>query len=158
MAATPDMARQVRWMMALRALIVTSLFLPTSLLFYEELMGGEPSPAFGITLRFLAAMMAVTYGLTLLYAVLVRRIRNMAAFALWQIAVDIGLETVIVYYSGVVTTPFLVLYLVSIIAASILLDRRGALGVASLAVLAYLTLLNLVYWGSCRYAPRSTRT
>lgn len=147
MASAGDLGRQIRWMMSLRVIIVTCLFLPTSVLFYQELAGPAVLPVFGIDVTLLAWIMGVTYGLTLAYVIALRFVTDARRFALLQICADIALETAIVYYSGTVTTPFLVLYLVSIIAASILLEQRESLGVAAFAVLSYLTLLNLIYWG-----------
>ena len=58
-----------------------------------------------------------------------------------QIAGDLLVETLLVYFTGGLDSPFSFLYLVSIITASMLLYRRGGLLAASGAVILYGVLL-----------------
>jgi len=64
-----------------------------------------------------------------------------------QIAGDLVVETVLVYFTGGLDSPFSFLYLVSIITASMLLYRRGGLLGASGAVILYGALGDLMYYG-----------
>ncbi len=133
--------------MALRAIIILALFLPFGIIFYQEVSGEGRGPGFGLNANLLAWVIGLTCLLTIVYGVAIRYVRNLHRFAMLQMGLDILLETGVIYYTGAVTTPFMVLYLLSIIGAAALLDRRGALTITSFAVLCYLTLLNSLYWG-----------
>jgi two-component system sensor histidine kinase PilS (NtrC family) len=63
------------------------------------------------------------------------------------VAGDLVVETVLVYFTGGLDSPFSFLYLVSIITASIFLFRRGGLLAASGSVILYGALGDLMYWG-----------
>ena len=64
-----------------------------------------------------------------------------------QIAGDLLVETLLVYFTGGLDSPFSFLYLVSIITASMLLYRRGGLLAASGAVILYGVLVDLLFYG-----------
>jgi two-component system, NtrC family, sensor histidine kinase PilS len=56
-------------------------------------------------------------------------------------------ETLLVYFTGGLDSPFSFMYLVSIITAAMLLYRRGGLMAASGAVILYGGLADLIYYG-----------
>src|SRR5213075_291559 len=64
-----------------------------------------------------------------------------------QIGGDLLVETLLVYFTGGLNSPFSFLYLVSIITASMLLYRRGGVLAASGAVMLYGALGDLMYYG-----------
>jgi two-component system sensor histidine kinase PilS (NtrC family) len=88
-----------------------------------------------------------TYALTLVYALALRFLPNRAAQAYAQLAGDLITATALVYVTGGVRTGFLVLYPLSVLSASVLVPRRGALALAGLATLLYGGLLVAVRTG-----------
>src|SRR5687767_15519860 len=63
-----------------------------------------------------------------------------------QIGGDLAVETLLVYFTGGLDSPFSFLYLVSVITASMLLYRRGGLLAASGASILYGALVDLMYY------------
>src|SRR5439155_494169 len=83
---------------------------------------------------------------TLFYIVVANFIRSRKINLAVQIAGDLIVETLLVYFTGGLDSPFSFLYLVSIITASMLLFRRGGLFTASGAVMLYGGLADLMYY------------
>jgi two-component system sensor histidine kinase PilS (NtrC family) len=94
----------------------------------SENLGG----AFG---RFVFALFAITYGASLVYAVLLPRVRDPVAFAYVQIAIDLVLTSLLVHATGGGQSPFHFLYLVDIVAVALLPGRHGALKIAAASAL-----------------------
>lgn len=95
---------------------------------------------------YLFLLVAFTYFLTLLYAVLLRWVRALRVFAYVQISVDILIITLFVYLTGGIESIFSWVYLPAIIGASIILYRRGGLYAASAASISYGGLLDLEFY------------
>jgi len=128
-----------RLLIAVRVVVVTSLLLAALIIQYTV---GEVLP---INYLYIAA--GVTYLLTLVYIALGFIVRSHAINVMVQIAGDLAVETLLVYFTGGLDSPFSFLYLVSIITASMLLYRRGGLLAASGAVILYGVLVDLLYYG-----------
>ncbi len=94
-----------------------------------------------------------TYFLTIFYSILFNSIGNLAPLTYVQILVDLGLETSIVFVTGGVDSAFSFTFFFSIIAAGIMLFRRGAFLIASLAGIAYGALVDLQYYGIIMPSP-----
>jgi two-component system sensor histidine kinase PilS (NtrC family) len=133
------MSNDVRMLIAVRVVVVTTLLLAALIIQYTI---REVLP-----LNYLYAAAGVTYALTLGYIGLAfafpRRNLNLAV----QIGGDLGVETLLVYFTGGLDSPFSFLYLVSVITASMLLYRRGGLLAASAASILYGALVDLMYYG-----------
>ncbi|MEA2336104.1 MAG: two-component system, NtrC family, sensor histidine kinase PilS [Thermoanaerobaculia bacterium] len=133
------MPSDARMLMAVRVVVITTLLLAALIIQYtvRELL----------PINYLYTTAALTYGLTLVYIaagfVIASRKINLAI----QIAGDLVVETVLVYFTGGLDSPFSFLYLVSIITASMMLYRRGGLLSASGAVILYGALGDLMYYG-----------
>src|SRR5256714_2443563 len=133
------MPSDARMLIAVRVVIVTTLLLAALIIQYtvRELL----------PINYLYSTAGVTYGLTLFYIgvsqVIASRKLNLAV----QTAGDLLVETLLVYFTGGLDSPFSFLYLVSIITAAMLLYRRGGLLAASGAVILYGALGDLMYWG-----------
>lgn len=87
------------------------------------------------------------YLATLIYAFLLKRIKDLHRFAFFQIIIDHFFITGLIYFSGGKESYFPVVYFFSIIGGSIIFHRRGALFFASLSSLLYGTLLMLQLYG-----------
>ncbi|HEY8133856.1 MAG TPA: ATP-binding protein [Thermoanaerobaculia bacterium] len=126
-------------LIAVRVVVVTTLLLAALIIQYTV---AEVLP-----IDYLYATAAVTYGLTLLYIGVGQIIRSRKINLAIQLAGDLLVETLLVYFTGALDSPFSFLYLVSIITASMMLFRRGGLFTASGAVILYGTLGDLMYYG-----------
>ena len=88
------------------------------------------------------------YGVTVLYALLLRKIRNIVRFTFIQIVVDHLFIIGLIFFTGGKESFFPITYFFSIIGCSILFHRRGAIFSASLSTVLYglLLLLQLHQW------------
>lgn len=133
------MTNDVRMLIAVRVVVVTTLLLAALIIQYTI---REVLP-----IDYLYVAAGTTYALTLLYIGLafsgLSRGLNLAV----QIGGDLLVETLLVYFTGGLDSPFSFLYLVSVITASMLLYRRGGLLAASAASIFYGVLVDLMYYG-----------
>src|SRR5690349_49633 len=132
------MSSDIRMLVAVRVVVVTTLLLAALIIQYTV---GKVLP---IDYLYIAA--GVTYALTLVYIALGFTISSRGVNLMIQIAGDLVVETLLVYFTGGLDSPFSFLYLVSIITASMLLYRRGGLLAASGAVILYGVLVDLLYY------------
>jgi two-component system sensor histidine kinase PilS (NtrC family) len=125
-------------LIAVRVVVITTLLLAALIIQFtvRELL----------PINYLYTTAGVTYVLTLFYIgagqVIASRKVNLAI----QTAGDLLVETLLVYFTGGLDSPFSFLYLVSIITASMLLYRRGGLLAASGAVILYGVLGDLMFY------------
>jgi len=132
------MPSDARMLIAVRVVVITTLLMAALIIQYtvKEIL----------PINYLYTIAAVTYGLTLFYIVVANFIRSRKINLAVQIAGDLIVETLLVYFTGGLDSPFSFLYLVSIITASMLLFRRGGLFTASGAVMLYGGLADLMYY------------
>src|SRR4051812_17803560 len=133
------MSSDTRMLIAVRVVVVTTLLLAALIIQYTV---GEVLP---INYLYIAA--GVTYVLTLVYIALGLLVASRSVNVMLQIGGDLLVETLLVYFTGGLDSPFSFLYLVSIITASMMLYRRGGLLSASGAVILYGALGDLMYYG-----------
>jgi len=126
--------------MVFRVVLVV-IFLGTSIwLQFKEVL------AFQSVLYPIYTIIVITCLLTILYANLFRWVKNAELFAYFQIFVDILLITATVYVTGGMESILSFLYFLSIISASIMLNRRGGFYAASASSIAYGVLVNLDFY------------
>lgn len=131
--------RDVRMLIAVRVVVVTTLLLAALLIqFTVNLV---------LPIDYLYLTTALTYALTFIYIGAAKMFERRSFNLYLQSCGDIVVETVLVYFTGGIESPFSFLYLVSIITAATLLYRRGGLIVASAAVISYGLLADLMYYG-----------
>lgn len=132
------MQSDARTLIAVRVVVVTTLLLASLIIQYtvHELLP--------INYMYLTAGLA--YALTLAYIVGLQLIASRRINLMLQTGGDLLVETLLVYFTGGVDSPFSFLYLVSIITASMLLYRRGGLFAASGAAILYGLLSDLMYF------------
>jgi two-component system, NtrC family, sensor histidine kinase PilS len=121
--------RRVKGLMLGRVIVIT--FLWTALVAVE--LTGDPTPS-RLPLTY---VILTTYALTILYAVGLRWQPNLERAYLWQVWVDLLIETAIVQSTGGLDSGFVFLYILSIIAAGIALPGRSIFGVAAGASILY---------------------
>jgi two-component system sensor histidine kinase PilS (NtrC family) len=133
--------RQLKWLIAIRLVVVTSVFL---LFFLLALLPAEattlPAP------RFVLLLVGLAYGFSLVYIALLLLQRHPEVQAYVQFLGDLLLITAMVYWFGGSSSPFSMLYLIVISVAAALLRRRAVVLVCNVAYLLYAgTLLGLHY-------------
>ncbi len=134
-----SMSTDTRMLIAVRVIVVTTLLLAALIIQYTV---REVLP-----LDYLYVAAGVTYALTLAYIALAFLVPSRVVNLTVQIGGDLVVETLLVYFTGGLDSPFSFLYLVSIITASMLLYRRGGLLAASGATIFYGALVDLMYYG-----------
>ena len=138
MPSVASMSSDTRMLIAVRVVVVTTLLLAALIIQYTV---REVLP-----LDYLYIAAGATYALTLVYIGLGFAIASRAINLMIQIGGDLLVETLLVYFTGGLDSPFSFLYLVSIITASMLLYRRGGLLAASGAVILYGVMIDLMYY------------
>jgi two-component system, NtrC family, sensor histidine kinase PilS len=125
------LGQRLRWLIAIRLLVITSVLLPyVVLVLFAQ---GEDAPLdAGLAFAYLLA--GATYAASVLYALLLRLLPDRpTAQAYLQFAGDLILVSSLVYSFGGAASPFSIFYVIVVIVASILLSRRGALTIATLS-------------------------
>ena len=110
------------------------------------------------TINPLYFVIALTYFLTLVYAMawpFTESYRRHVAYV--QISADMGLISLVVYFTGGAENNSPLLYFISIISASIILYRRGGIAAAAAASLCYGGIVELAYWGILPDYPSKTK-
>ena len=133
------MTNDVRMLIAVRVVVVTTLLLAALIIQYTI---REVLP-----IDYLYVAAGATYALTLLYIGLAFALPSRTLNLAIQIGGDVLVETLLVYFTGGLDSPFSFLYLISIITASMLMYRRGGLLAASGASILYGVLVDLMYYG-----------
>lgn len=132
------MQSDARTLIAVRVVVVTTLLMASLIIQYtvHELLP--------INYMYLTAGLA--YVLTLAYIVTLQMIPSRKINLMLQTSGDLIVETLLVYFTGGLDSPFSFLYLISIITASMLLYRRGGLLAASGATILYGLLSDVMYF------------
>jgi two-component system sensor histidine kinase PilS (NtrC family) len=88
------------------------------------------------------------YLVTIVYALFLKKAKNLNQFALFQVAIDHLFIAALIYFTGGKESFFPITYIFSIIGSSMIFYKRGALLSASLSTLLYglLLLLQLHHW------------
>jgi two-component system sensor histidine kinase PilS (NtrC family) len=139
----PKMLRNVKGLMLGRIIILT-LLLTITLLFQLS-----KKQYFFIPLtNNLYYFIGLFYLVTIIYALFLRRIKNLYRFAFSQIVIDQLFIAALIYFTGGKESFFPIAYIFSIIASSTIFYKRGAIFSASLSSLLYglLLLLQLHRW------------
>ncbi|MEK6684383.1 MAG: ATP-binding protein [Nitrospirota bacterium] len=148
-----EMRAKLKWLMALRVVIVTVLLGASIVLQVGYGHIGKTTTSFSY-------LIASTYCLTIVYSLLLNRLKRIALLAYVQICLDLVFETVLVYLTGGIESPFSPFYMITAIAASIILGRKGGSRTASLASILFGILVDLQYFRllpGMEASPYSTR-
>lgn len=135
-----DIYPKLKWLMLMRVVFTTFLFGSTLLLQFQT---DDPriKPWFVI----LYLLVAIIFFLSVSYALISRRIKNLPLFGYFQISVDVFVVTLIVYITGGFFSFFSFLYLVVIIYSSMILYLRGGIVFSSMCGLFYAIVVLLQY-------------
>jgi two-component system sensor histidine kinase PilS (NtrC family) len=131
-----DLEVRLKRLMFYRVVIVTTLlFIATYVEAVSETLA-RVNPLY--------LVIVATYALTVGHALALRFIPSRSALAYAQVLGDLLIVTGLVHVTGGVRTGFLLLYPLSVLSATVLVSRRGALVVAGVATLLYGGLLAAV--------------
>ncbi len=119
----PELVAKLQWLMFFRVVIIT-LLLGSTLLF--RIIGADF--AANPTQLTLLGVIIATYALTIVYAVVLRSLRGgYSRFAYVQLSIDLLIGAVLISVTGGTESLFLILFALTVLNASILLYRRGAM-------------------------------
>ncbi len=131
------MLGKLKWMVGLRLLLASALLGSAVVLDLHERLPFPTSPLYGL--------LAVTFGLSLAYAIGLRSQRWLAGQGLVQLTLDLALVSLLVHFTGGLDSVFPFMYIFVIFAAAAITERRGGLVVGILSGLLYAVLV-LAEW------------
>jgi two-component system sensor histidine kinase PilS (NtrC family) len=124
--------RKIKWLMSLR-LVIATFSLGTAAL--VQITTGKPY--LDPQLKALYLIIGLIYTLNLFYAFFLKKAKLLRGLAYVQIGVDLLLISALINFTGGVGSVFSLFYYFSIIAASIILYRRGGIMIASVSSFLY---------------------
>jgi two-component system sensor histidine kinase PilS (NtrC family) len=145
MSATSILRRRLAWLMGARVVVGTVL-LGTAVLLQLAAPGTLPADPFFL-------LIALTFALTLVYAVT----RTQAERHAWLIALQLGLDAAMVsafvFLTGGISSYFPALYVLPVIGGSMLLSRRGGMWLALLCTTLYAGIVSGQYFAASGHLP-----
>ncbi len=136
------LVRRLRRLMFFRVAIVTFLLGITA---FIQIKGTESLTAASLSSVYF--IIIITYFLSFLYLLLLKRIKNLKVNVYIQTICDVALITVLVYVTGGIQSIYSVLYPLVIIYSALFLAKKGGIIVASASGILYGLLLDLEYYG-----------
>lgn len=87
------------------------------------------------------------YFLSIVYLVLLKRIKNLYLFAYTQLVTDAIGEIILIYFTGGIGSWFTSIMLLTVMASPIVLDKRAGYTIATILSILYGSMLDLQYYG-----------
>jgi hypothetical protein len=131
------MLAKLKWMVGLRLLLASALLGSAVVLDLHERLPFPTSPLYGL--------LAVTFGLSLAYAIALRSQRWLLGQGVAQLTLDLALVSLLVHFTGGLDSAFPFMYIFVIFAAATVIERPGGLVVCILCGLLY-AMLVLAEW------------
>jgi two-component system sensor histidine kinase PilS (NtrC family) len=128
-----DLRRRVAWLIGIRA-IISTLLLGGAIVAQVTSPGSFPVNPFFF-------LVALTYGLTIAYASTLRFVERYHWLVDIQLALDAVIVSAFIYLTGGITSYVASLYVLPIVAASVVRFRRGGLLVASASAVLYVVIV-----------------
>jgi two-component system, NtrC family, sensor histidine kinase PilS len=145
-----DEFRTVLTLMLFRVVLASVLLLGAVSLTQNH---DQPEPLDGSFGRFGFGLLAFTYLASLVYALVLPRVRRLVHFAYLQIAVDLVLISVLVHTTGGAQSAFTFLFMVEVVAVALLPKHYGAAYVAAASALLVLGVSLVGYYRLLPTAP-----
>jgi K+-sensing histidine kinase KdpD len=130
-----ELVKKIRWLIRVRFVVSAGVVLMMFFTGWQGLTRQQALTRATVLATLITGGVAVA--LNLVYYIQMRRQRNLRAFVLAQLVVDVLIFSSYVYRSGGVTSPFTFLYLLPIVATAIMVSGRATFGVALFAALCY---------------------
>jgi two-component system sensor histidine kinase PilS (NtrC family) len=129
--------KKIQALIVIRVIFVT-LLLGSSFLFRQK----------AITyIHELSYLIIALYIATIIYALLLVRIRNLIAFAYTQLMLDVVFATVLIYITGGIDSLFSFTLILTVISSSIVLNKKAGYVTATLSSILYGLLINFQFHG-----------
>lgn len=132
---------RVKALISFRAVFVT-LLLGASFLFKIDYFYAHP--------RAISYLIISLYALTIVYSLLLGRVRNMVVFTYVQLVVDVIAEIALISITGGVESWFSFILILTVLSSSIVLNRKAGYVIASVCSILYGALLDLQYYSVLR--------
>jgi len=142
-----DLGRRLTWLMLLRT-VVMSLVLGLS--YWLAWMGG-PTWSAGAS-AYLAGVVTITYALTIVYAVCLRRGVDPERLVWPQLAGDLAVTAILVWVTGGAQSAYTFLFALSVVGASTVRFRRGAI-IVTVSSVAALVAVSILAWSRALPIP-----
>jgi len=128
---------RIKALISIRAVLVT-LLLGSSYFFKVEYFYAHP--------RAISYFIVLLYSLTIAYALLLGRIRNLVAFTYVQLILDVISEVILIYITGGIESWFSFTLILTVLSSSIILGKKAGYVIASLSSILYGGLLDLQFY------------
>ena len=130
---------RLKALIAFRALFIT-LLLGASFLFKIEYLW-SPHP------KLISYFIITLYSLTIIYSLLLTRVKNLLLFGYIQLILDVITEISLIFITGGIESWFSFTLILTVLASSIVLNKRAGYIMASLSSIFYGLLLDLQFYG-----------
>ena len=137
-----DNKTELKWLMFFRILF-SVLLLGSAIV----LQLGQTSTLIEPRLLVLYGFIITVFLVSLVYSILLKRIKKSISFAFIQVCIDTFFVTLIIFVTGGFLSVFSFLYLVVIVYSSMLLPMRGTMVIAALCSIQFGCLVELEYFG-----------
>jgi two-component system sensor histidine kinase PilS (NtrC family) len=137
-----ELLRQIKRLMFIRLLFATFLLIASTVIQWRAYLSFSST-----TIPALYVLTGIIYFLTVCYAVVLTRLKDLRLFGYLQLVLDVVFVTALIYVTGGIESTFSFLYILTIINAAIMLYRRGGMLIASASSILYGALLDLQYFG-----------
>jgi len=132
------LSSRIKALIGFRALFVT-LLLGSSFLFKIDYLG-SPRP------QLISYFIITLYSLTIIYSLLVTRVRNLLLFGYIQLMLDVVAEIGLIFITGGIESWFSFTLILTVLSSSIVLNKRAGYIIASLSSISYGILLDLQFY------------
>jgi two-component system sensor histidine kinase PilS (NtrC family) len=132
---------RIKWLMSLRLMLATFSLGTAALV---QITAGKAY--LDSSLISLYLLIGIVYCLGLFYAFIIRQVVHLETFAFMQLLMDILLISGMVKVTGGAASDFTLFYYLSIIAAGMILYRKGSMILASAASICYCLVIGLEYY------------
>ncbi len=137
MSGENALTSRIKALISFRAVFVT-LLLGAAFLFRIDYFREHP--------RAISYYIIFLYSLTIIYSLLLGRVRNLFLFAYVQLVTDVLSEIALIYITGGVESMFSFVFILTVMSSSIVLNKKAGYVIASLSSILYGALLDLQYY------------
>jgi len=137
---------KVKYLIFFRLLVAT--FLLGLTLYFQ---GSRYDSFLSLPVVYLSLLAGSLFFFTAIFALYLKYVKNPVLFAYGQLLFDTIFVTLIILFTGGITSIFSFGYMIVIIIAATILSRRGSLIIASASCILYGTILDLQYYGAFQY-------
>jgi two-component system sensor histidine kinase PilS (NtrC family) len=146
-----DLLKKIKRLMFIRLLFATFLLIATTVIQSRAYLSFSSA-----TTLSLYVLTGIIYFLSVCYALVLKRLKDLRLFGYVQLFLDVVFVTALIFVTGGIESTLSFLYILTIISGAIMLYRRGGMLIASASSILYGSLLDLQYFGIIR--PLSPRT